>query len=481
MAVRVGVGLSALVLVLGATASASADELSPDLASLEVAGEAIKAKESKAKAPDEGTPSSDAARSDGEAPKAKTGPKDGDQVAQVARGNNAEAAADQGAEQAEEEKPPRLPPRVPWRGTAFAWDNSVTTTGLNIGDDPLSRAHEQYVQTFSLGLNYFVIDEDDWSLALASTPSFSVEITDSNVTTTRREPWFNDLPVSVVYRRRLHSDPDHLLATGLVLNATALLPTSPASYNSGTYLTTSPRAVLWQAIPIFGKDSPVLSSIALGLSLRWDHRFSDSTTPVQDGLSQPRNSIAASSDPSDAGDQLTFNRVGQNITRQTLWVFAADEIGPTLLQFFGAFVFGQRFLADWERQCFEISEVSTNGPGQCVDVSGTGQPGGNDEPIQYDYGFAVGVTFFPMPELGVSLGYSNVSGQLGEDGQRRNIFYSPYAQFSAGLAISIDAIYEAITGPRRASPFFLVAQSEEEKKEKKTDKRPNPTHPFLTF
>ena len=489
MAVRVGLGLSALVLVLGATASATADELSPELTALDVAGEAIKAKGDKAQSDkaksDEAKQSADEALENAdEAAKAKSGPKSGTQVAQNQlppnqQGQN-QGAADEG-ETEEEEKAKRLPPRVPWRGTAFAWDNSATASALGIGDDFQSTAHQQYVQTFSLGLNYFVIDEEAWSLALATTPSFSVEITESNTTTTEREPWFNDLPVSVAYRRRLHSDPENMLATGLVLNAVALLPTSPASYNSGTYFTTSPRAVLWQAIPVLGKDAPFLTSIAVGASFRWDHRFSSGTTPEQPGLEQPRNSIAASSNPSDAADQLTFNRVGQNIVRETLWLFIADDIGPTQLQIFGAFVFGQRFLADWEHQCFEITEVSTNAPGQCTDVSGTGQPGGTDEPVQYDYGFAIGATFFPMPELGISLGYANTGGQLGEDGQRRNIFYSPYAQFSAGLALSIDAIYEAITGPRRGSPFFLVAQNDEEKKKKNDKLRTSPTQPGFSF
>jgi hypothetical protein len=483
MAVRVGVGLGALVLGLCVAASAAADEpLSTELASLEVTGERLspsKAKEAKAKQ-SESLPDQSADESDTDA-QAKTSPAAGRQVAQ-AGGRRGGGPASESPDQAEEdeERGKKLPARVPWRGTAFAWDNSATTSAMGLGGDFQSTAHQQYVQTFSLGLNYFVIDQDNWSVAVAATPSMSVEITDSNTTTRQREPWFNDMPVGVAYRRRLHSDPDHSLATGLVLIGNVILPTSPGSYNAGTYLTTSPRAIIWQAIPILGKDSPVLKSIAVGASFRWDHRFGRSITPEQEGLAQPRQSMAASSSPSDAGDALTFNRFARDNVRETFWVFLGEEIGPTQLQMFGAFIFGQRFQPEFT-QCQPNSNVLTLEEGECIDVSGAGQPGGGDPSVQYDYGFAIGLTFFPVPELAISAGYANVGGQLGEDGRRRNIMYSPYAQFSAGLALSLDAIYEVITGPRRESPFFLVAKNNQKEQKNGTEERRSPTQAAVTF
>src|SRR5690606_23307776 len=108
----------------------------------------------------------------------------------------------------EEQEQKKAPPRLPWRGTAISWSHAVTTSALGIGEDFQSTAHQQYIQTVGLGLNYFLIDEDVWSLAIATGPSFSVEMTNSGATTTEREPWFNDLNSAVVFRTRFFSDKD---------------------------------------------------------------------------------------------------------------------------------------------------------------------------------------------------------------------------------------------------------------------------------
>ena len=65
-----------------------------------------------------------------------------------------------------------------------------------------------------------------------------------------------------------------------------------------------------------------------------------------------------------------------------------------------------------------------------------------------------------MAEWGVNMSYAHVASQLATDGTRRNLFYGPSAQFSAGLVLSIDAIYESIRGPRRKNPFVLVAKNQ---------------------
>jgi len=90
---------------------------------------------------------------------------------------------------------------------------------------------------------------------------------------------------------------------------------------------------------------------------------------------------------------------------------------------------------------------------------------------QYGYSFAAGFTWFPMSEFGLYVNYANGGNQLGPDGQRRSVFYNPTAQFSAGVAVGLDAIYETLTGWRRKDPFFLVAKDDPKKRlEKKLPK-----------
>ena len=397
--------------------------------------------------------------------------KKGDNVAQAGgqagnRQGNRQGGTDDEPDEVDEpeEIPNSIPARVPWRGTAFNWGHDFTTSAVGIGADFQGADFQTYTQTFSLGLNYFVIDQEKWSLALNTGPSVTVELTDSATTTTQREPQMNDLPLSVVYRRRLYSHDELPIATGLVLNARVLAPTSPGSYNTGTYLTTSPAVVMWQAFPVIPKDvAPVLNSIAVGFSGRWNHRFGAATTPVNDGLQRPRQNQTGATF---LDIQLAGNRVGQDNIREGFFLFLSQPIGTTQLVLFAGAGFSQIYQgALGEVECIELDTgcVTQEDIDRAADEAGI-NPAGD---WQFTYDFAVGGNFFPIPEAGLSFGYSNATNQLGPDGQRRSIFYTPNAQFSLGMIVSLDAIYEAISGPRRNSPFVLVAKNEKKKQEDK--------------
>jgi hypothetical protein len=69
-----------------------------------------------------------------------------------------------------------------------------------------------------------------------------------------------------------------------------------------------------------------------------------------------------------------------------------------------------------------------------------------------------------VPEAGIALAYANASTQLGPDGTRRDIFYSPDAMFVADLLISIDAIYERLTGPARQGSFVLAKDKSKQRR-----------------
>jgi hypothetical protein len=48
--------------------------------------------------------------------------------------------------------------------------------------------------------------------------------------------------------------------------------------------------------------------------------------------------------------------------------------------------------------------------------------------------------------LGLWIGYENITGQLREDGQRRNVFYSPDAKFYLAAELLLDKAYAAAAG-----------------------------------
>jgi len=472
---RFGVGLGVVAMLLGVSASAVADE-----------DTSAKAKEADAtvEAKDDKKGELDGLSVGTEDLKAKKNKQVAQAGTATAAGNTQRRARrPEEADEPEKKKPSGLPARIPWRGTAVSWSNDASASAIGVGDDFQGRDFQQYTQTFGASLNYFVIDQKNWSLAVQATPSFTVELTNSGITTTEREPQFNDLPVNVVYRRLLYSEPGTAWATGLVLRARAFLPTNPTSYNAGTYLRTQPAVVMWQSLPGIPKDvAPVLNSWVIGAVANWTYRFGDSTTPVNTDLANNINRVGNNSttsvNPGDAAldqnIQLSGSRFDTSLG-QAVFLFLSQPIGPTLLQISSGFTFTQRFLPAFNDDGVECPLGSTTGcdPNFAENLSNA------EGDRQFNYGFFFSGSFFPVPEAGINFGYASIGNQLGTNGQRENIFYAaPLANFNVGLALSVDAIYEALTGPRRARPFILVAQKKKDEDEERTQPKKgirNPT------
>jgi hypothetical protein len=61
----------------------------------------------------------------------------------------------------------------------------------------------------------------------------------------------------------------------------------------------------------------------------------------------------------------------------------------------------------------------------------------------------VSLTLAVKDVLRIALGYENVTRQLGEDGQRRSVFYSPEAKFYLAAELNLEKTYESAAGRRR--------------------------------
>ncbi|UQA61860.1 hypothetical protein [Polyangium aurulentum] len=351
----------------------------------------------------------------------------------------------------------KAPARVRWRGTNVSWNHSLNTQMLGIGSDYQSTAHHDYTQSFALALNYFLIERKDekgndrgHSLRVTSSLGFDVELTDG-FTTTKREPLFRDVPLSFVYSRPLWKSANDEWSLSTALNGTLQFPTSKLSYNRGIFLSTSPRASLFLQFPIRGKDAPFLKGALAGLAMRWDHRFSRATVPTNPDLERPRQTMLGSSF---IDDIVSPAPIDVNTFRPSAFVFFDEHVFDRPLWVFlsGGLNYRPTPRAGGSRDCYEAA-------------TGCGEIGRLDNAADFvlTTAFSVGLTYFPMVEWGISLGYDNVSGQLGEDGQTQNPFYSPNAQFSANLVVSIDAIYERLTGPERDDPFIVFGKNQPRK------------------
>jgi hypothetical protein len=337
---------------------------------------------------------------------------------------------------------------VPWRGTAFGWSNDVTTTAVGVGRDNIGSEGESYSMGFGLTLNYFVVDEREFRLRVTTSLGVDTELTDGG-TVTQREPQFRDLPLTLAASGRaltLAASEDGMWAFGFIPNYTTIFGTSPASQGRGVYATLSPRLLTYLNFPVLGADSPHLQSIFSGISVRYDRAITRATTPTNPDLNIPRK------DPSNItflSDQLGGGRLGENSFRVGGFLFLQEQFGPVQLQIFGGPSWNMTFLNEFDTvPCVAIATG-------CVEVAA--------DPSAPNYrvnaGFAAGVSVYPSAEWGVDLSYSNNTLQLGEDGKRRDIFYSPDASFSATLIVSIDGIYEGLVGPRRDRPVVIFGKN----------------------
>jgi hypothetical protein len=351
----------------------------------------------------------------------------------------------------------KAPARVRWRGTNISWNHAVTTQRIGIGADYNSDADEEYTQSLALALNYFLIERKDsggkdrgYSLRLTSSVGFDVELTNS-WTRTRNEPLLRDIPLSLVFSKPLWHSADEEWGLTTALNGTIQFPTSKLSISRGVYLSTSPRASLFLQFPIRGKNAPFLKSALGGLSMRWDHRFARATVPTNPDIERPRQTLLGSSF---IDDIISPSPLDINTFR------------PSAFLFFDELVFGRHL---WLSVAGGLNYRPTDGAvgsTECYPApTGCGPIGRVDDPAAFSLNtaFSVGVTYFPMVEWGISLGYDNVSNQLGQNGKTQNPFYSPAAQFSANVVVSLDAIYERLTGPERDEPFIVFGKNQPRK------------------
>jgi hypothetical protein len=314
----------------------------------------------------------------------------------------------------------------------------LTTSAVGVGSDYLSQAHQAYVQLYKVLLNYYVLKNDNWSLRTSIAPQMAVELTDSNSTTTEREPNLIDTPANFVAMYTLSKNEKALTSTHVTGNMTVILPTSEASRNSGHYLTLSPRAGLIQKLPLFGASAPALKSIGIRGGVRWDHLFSEANTEVNDDLNVPGQDLSGNALQSDL---LGGGRLAPNKLRAT-GVIEFEEM-----------LFGKHF--DIGITSFYESARLYGVQSSTVQLA-TGPYEVNPSPDARDarpaFGLTVAVGYVPTPELEIMLGYEN---EVDLGSEENNMFYTPRSVFLAALSLSFDALYLRLNGEPEAEPTFI--------------------------
>jgi hypothetical protein len=343
--------------------------------------------------------------------------------------------------------PKTAPKPLIWRGTTFDFNVAATTTALGIGRDNIGGEGEFAGMEWDLAPNVYVLDLPDDKINVSGDIGAGVELTNSDTTLTRREPYFKDLQAGATYTRNIFTSKDKEWSTKLKVKARLIFPTSKVSIDEGKYLTTSLGTTIGQTFKLLGNGADGLNNLTLTVGVSWQHLFSRAYNPTNPSLERTRQNAHGDTELS---DQLTYNS------------FDIDRLIPTasvdlpLYKDLSLTVSGRligRFKHRWQGQDCEAQTLTG-----CVKADSAGA-----DSITYTTNstFDISLTQSIFGLVDLDVGYSNETLSLGEDGRYRNPFYSPDAQFYMDVIANIDEIYNSASGRSPAETPTITAANPE--------------------
>lgn len=300
-----------------------------------------------------------------------------------------------------------------------------------------------YRQGYSLLLNYFVYDGEAVRVRLATAPGFDLELTNSDITTTQREPLFRDLPISIGVNVPIARDDHRLLSTVAAGNLVFIAHTSKFSRAAGFYCTVSPRVNVNQQVPLRGPGAAFLDDVELWLQVRYDHLFSRAATGVDSDLQVPRQGAVSASDN-------TYNALrarGASAPGTLSDVLNGAQIAPNGVRVEGSALLSEQLLgrplsitvsADYTAWVL-AGVTSTPATASTAPI----EPDPNARTVRKLVGVGLDFTWQFMDYMSLSLGYANTADL--DNIPSNNPFYTPYAAFLGGLVVHVDSVLEVLT------------------------------------
>ncbi len=323
------------------------------------------------------------------------------------------------------------PRKSRWRLSRMLLDQSVTTETLGVGQDYQSR-NPTYDWTLQLRPRYYFIDRDNWSYSVQGTFSLAQELTNSDGTTRRRELDAEDALLFLRYDRILYRAGETITAFGLALPEVEL-PLSRASRNNGSVLGLGGAILPSQQVPL-AQGAEFFPSFAIVGLARYQHFFTRATVPTSDEIAQPRTDLRGRPVVS---DQLGSGAFPEHELRLgfTTELMIHERVG--LISDF-------QWRPTWNYPIDRDAEICNLLTG-CVQADGVNDP----QTFEVITVFATEVETRVTDALSVSVGYLNTASQIGPDGQRRNMFYSPGARFYLTMTAYLAEIFD---GDHSAAP-----------------------------
>lgn len=316
-------------------------------------------------------------------------------------------------------------PQGTFRGTVLSWDNSVTTQTLGIGGDYQS-TNPTYEMMFRLAPRYSIYEKEGRELAARADVRLVREFTNSDRTTERGEWTFTDTELWLEGTEPISRTPgrkSQVYARAPVL----ILPTSKFSSMAGRILGLGLSLGFDQDVPL-APGAATLPRLTLRPRVNYAYQFSRAVVAVNDRI-----------------DRVRIDPDGRSFTSDQLNGSALNEHQLAVGSRFDTHVTEQLMLS----LDLGLRYVHRYALPEQVSLCGNVATGCAPIEARADatrWGVATAFVFtasYIVAEYAeFSLGYANLASQLGEDGQRRNAFYSPNARFFAAVGVSLDVFYD---------------------------------------
>ena len=325
----------------------------------------------------------------------------------------------------------------PFGFTRFSWTNSGSTKIFGVGADYIGTEDEVYSMDFGLNVRYTFFTAAKTKLFANVSGGVEVELTNSDSTPLKHEPRLRDTSAGLGLTQKLFANAAKTVSTSVQVVASALLPTSLTSRKQGRYLGTNLSASLFQSLPLAGSKSDWFPDVFLLGSVGWGHTFSEAYTPTSNELTvtqRPRrvNCSGEAGCSSDTSDQLSANSISHDAVRVA--GAAYFSVYKDLISMGVYTEISERYKYTFADTCVNVpTTVGCEPAGRLSEATQRGAVTTFDVSLSYN-----------VPDnLGrVDFGYTNTSNQLGENGLRRSLFYSPDAQFYVTLSAYLDGIYD---------------------------------------
>jgi hypothetical protein len=319
--------------------------------------------------------------------------------------------------------------RVRWHDSVLLFYQRVSTVTVGVGADYQSR-NPYYDAVLYLRPRYYLWEQKPTSLSLRADLIGSHEFTNSDETTDRGEYLLEDTVLALVPEHTFGSGDDRTLLT--VSIPRLVLPSSKASFRSGKIVELGARVLLDQGVPL-RVNRDLLPRAHVGVRAGYGYQFATGTVPDADTVSR-----------------LRMNLDGVLVRNGQLGGAAFSEHVGVLRGLFGADLYQDRLSFELElgvdpayKRKLEPAVVQSlqTGPYQGRSIA---------DPQRFVVNTYLDASLWLSVKdlLRIGVGYENVTRQLGEDGQRRSVFYSPEAKFYLAAELGLDKAYESVTARR---------------------------------